>query len=226
MAGVHEHDPGFASRFIPQILISSSLCPLRLAALRYTPNDMLEQIRAALAAYEPKRIKRDDLERAAVLIVLYEKGGVQHIIFQVRSELVLHHKGQISFPGGAEDPGDVDLQMTALRETEEEIGLVVEDVEVLGQLDDKITISDFVVTPYVGRVTTPAPYPFAPSGYEVAELLEVPLSHLLDPSTLNMQELEWRGNAVRSPSYSFGDHLIWGATARILQQFLKLVRGG
>ena len=185
---------------------------------------MLDQIRAALAAYEPKRIKRDDLERAAVLIVLYEKGGVQHIIFQVRSELVLHHKGQISFPGGAEDPGDIDLRMTALRETEEEIGLVNEDVEVLGQLDDAITISDFVVTPYVGRVTAPAPYPFAPRGYEVAELLEVPLPHLLEPSTLNMQELEWRGNPVRSPSYSYGDHLIWGATARILQQFLELIR--
>ncbi len=185
---------------------------------------MLDQIRAALAAYEPKRIKREDLERAAVLIVLYEKGGVQHIIFQVRSELVLHHKGQISFPGGAQDPGDADLRMTALRETEEEIGLAREDVEVLGQLDDKITISDFVVTPYVGRVTAPAPYPFAPSGYEVAELLEVPLPHLLEPSTMNMQELEWRGNPVRSPSYSYDDHLIWGATARILQQFLKLIK--
>ncbi len=195
------------------------------APLCHTPIDMLDQIRTALAAYEPKRIKREDLERAAVLIVLYEKDGVQHIIFQVRSELVLHHKGQISFPGGAMDPGDVDLRMTALRETEEEIGLVREDVEVLGQLDDKITISNFVVTPFVGRVTAPAPYPFAPSGYEVAELLEVPLPHLLEPSTLNMQELEWRGNPVRSPSYSYGDHLIWGATARILQQFLKLVRG-
>ena len=185
---------------------------------------MLDQIRAALAAYEPKRIHRDALERAAVLIVLYEKVGVQHIIFQVRSELVLHHKGQISFPGGAEDPGDVDLRMTALRETEEEIGLVNEDVEVLGQLDDMVTISDFLVTPYVGRVTAPAPYPFAPSGYEVAELLEVPLPHLLDPANVNREPAAWREIMAPPPSYSFGKHLIWGATGRMLTQFLDVTR--
>ncbi|MCH8853196.1 MAG: CoA pyrophosphatase, partial [Planctomycetes bacterium] len=106
---------------------------------------MDNRIRTAMAAYEPKRIEREGMERAAVLIALYDKDGVSHILFQVRSETVLHHKGQISFPGGAEDPGDVDLLMTALRESEEEIGLVREDVEVLGQLDDIVTISDFLV---------------------------------------------------------------------------------
>jgi len=185
---------------------------------------MLDQIRAALAAYEPKRIARDDLEHAAVLIVLYEKASVQHIIFQVRSEIVLHHKGQISFPGGAEDPGDIDLRMTALRETEEEIGLVEEDVEVLGQLDDIVTISDFLVTPYVGRITRAAPYPFAPSGYEVAELLEVPLPHLHDPANLNHEAVQWRTVMAPPPSYSYGKHLIWGATGRMLGQFLEITR--
>jgi len=185
---------------------------------------MIQRMRDAVARYEPKRIERDDLPRAAVLIALYEKDGVHHVLFQVRTELVLHHKGQISFPGGAEDEGDIDLRMTALRETEEEIGLVEEDVEVWGTLDDIVTISDFVVTPYVGRVTRPGPYPFAPSGYEVAELLEVPLPHLHDPSTLNQGPAPWRDRMVPPPSYGFGEHVIWGATARMLGQFLEITR--
>jgi 8-oxo-dGTP pyrophosphatase MutT (NUDIX family) len=185
---------------------------------------MLDQIRRALASYQPRRIDRDGLPRAAVLLPLYEKDGVQHLVLQVRTDLVEHHKGQISFPGGAQDPGDVDLLHTALRETEEEIGLQREDVEVLGQLDDIITITNFLVTPYVGRITRPAPYPFAPSGYEVAELLEVPLPHLLDPASYNPEPVPWRDRLVGPPSYSYGRHVIWGATGRILQQFLALIR--
>ena len=184
---------------------------------------MIEGIAARLAEYRPQRIERDGLARAAVLIPLYEKDATHHILFQVRTELVEHHKGQISFPGGAEDPGDVDLLMTALRETEEEIGLAQEDVEVLGQLDDIITISDFIVTPYVGRITRPAPYPFAPSGFEVAELLEVPVPHLLDASNVNREPAPWRDRLVPPVSYQFGEHVIWGATARLLGRFLDLV---
>jgi 8-oxo-dGTP pyrophosphatase MutT (NUDIX family) len=164
------------------------------------------------------------MPRAAVLIPIYRKEETPHIVFQVRTDLVEHHKGQISFPGGAEDPGDSDLLMTALRETEEEIGLVAEDVEVWGQLDDLVTISNFVVTPYVGLVTRAAPYPFAPSGYEVAELLEAPLAHLHGPG-LNLEAVSWRDMRVPPPSYSFGEHVIWGATARMLRQLLELVPG-
>jgi 8-oxo-dGTP pyrophosphatase MutT (NUDIX family) len=185
---------------------------------------MLDDLRETLSFYTPKRIEQAELPRAAVLIALYEKDGAQHILFQVRTELVLHHKGQISFPGGAEDPGDSDLLMTALRETEEEIGLVREDIEVLGQLDDLITISNFIVTPYVGRITRPAPYPFAPSGFEVAELLEVPVPHLIDPANQNQEPVPWRDRMAPPPSYSFGEHVIWGATGRLLQRFLALAR--
>ena len=185
---------------------------------------MLEKIRNSLAAYQPHRIEADGMPRAAVLIALYEKDAVAHVLFQVRTELVEHHKGQISFPGGAEDPGDTDLAMTALRETEEEIGLAAADVELLGQIDDIVTISNFIVSPYVGRVTRPAPYPFAPSGDEVAELLEVPLPHLLDPVSVNTEPAPWREQLVPPPSYGFGEHLIWGATARMLRQFLELTR--
>jgi 8-oxo-dGTP pyrophosphatase MutT (NUDIX family) len=185
---------------------------------------MVDHIRDALAAYTPRRIEREGLPRAAVLVALYENAGVHHVLFQVRTELVEHHKGQISFPGGAQDPSDADLVTTALRETEEEIGLQREHVEVWGQLDDIVTISNFIVTPYVGLVTRAGPYPFAPSGYEVAELLEVPLPHLHAPSTLNREPSPWRDRLVPPPSYQFGEHVIWGATARMLQRFLELAR--
>ena len=102
-------------------------------------------------------------------------------------------------------------------------------MEVIGQLDDIITVSDFLVSTYVGRVSSPAPYPFAPSAIEVAELLAVPLPHLHEPSTLNAAPAPWRDPDGRSrlvppPSYRFGEHLIWGATARMLRQFLELTR--
>lgn len=190
---------------------------------------MLSHIRHALAAYTPQRIERDELPRAAILIAIYEQDGTPHVLFTLRTETVAYHKGQISFPGGARDAEDPDLVATALRETEEEIGLRREHVEVWGQLDDIVTITNFVVTPYVGRVTEPAPYPFAPNAIEVAELVAVPLPHLHDPSALNLEPAPWRDPDGRSrlvppPSYTFGEHLIWGATARVLRQFLDLTR--
>jgi len=187
---------------------------------------MLPAIREALARYQPRRIERDGLPRAAVLIPLYETGGAPHVLLTVRTELVEHHKGQISFPGGAYDAEDADLVATALRETEEEIGLQRGHVEVIGQLDDIITISDFLVSTYVGRVTEPAPYPFAPSELEVAELLAVPLGHLHDVANTLLEPAPWRDRLVPPPAYRYGEHVIWGATGRVLQRFLEVTREG
>lgn len=186
---------------------------------------MIDQIRRALEAREPRRIRRDETPRAAVLIPIYEVDGIPHVLLTLRTETVEYHKGQISFPGGAQDTEDADLAATALREAEEEIGLKREDVEIWGRLDDMVTITDFLVSPFVGGVTKPAPYPFAPSTIEVAELLVVPLPHLRDPSSLNTEPTVWRGYPARPPSYNFGEHLIWGATARILHQFLEVASG-
>lgn len=184
----------------------------------------LELIRHRLAEHAPAYIDAPALPRAAVLLPLYISGDVTHVLFTVRSELVEHHKGQISFPGGAHDASDPDLWHTARRETWEEIGVAVDHIELLGQLDEMVTISDFLVRPFVGRITEPGPYPFAHSEVEVAEILEVPLAHLQD--IVNFEEVvqEWQGGQRMAYAYRFGDHLIWGATARILKQFLDLIK--
>ena len=184
---------------------------------------MIEHIRARLAGYQAQRSADDTLARAAVLLPLYEKDGDTHIVFTKRSELVEHHKGQVSFPGGAYDPTDPDLRFTAVRETWEEIGVAAEHVEVIGQLDEMITVSNFLVRPFVGRITEPGPYPFVHSESEVAEILEVPLRHLHDDANVVAELRTYQGREIMAYSYRWQDHLIWGATARILKQFLDLV---
>jgi 8-oxo-dGTP pyrophosphatase MutT (NUDIX family) len=185
---------------------------------------MIDDIRGRLAAYTPTLI--DDapsLPRAAVLLPLYEAGGELHVLFTRRSELVEHHKGQISFPGGAADSSDPDLAFTAVRETWEEIGVAREHVEVIGQLDEMVTISNFLVRPFVGRITQAGPYPFVPAEVEVAEILEVPLSHLRNELNGEAEPRIYQGRTIIGWSYRWRDHLIWGATARILKQFLDIL---
>lgn len=185
---------------------------------------MIEHIRARLDVYTPALIEGQDLARAAVLLPLYEVGGDLHVLFTRRSEMVEHHKGQISFPGGAHDATDPDLAFTAVRETWEEIGVDAGHVELIGQLDEMITISNFLVRPFVGQITEPGPYPFAHSEIEVAEILEVPLVHLLDADNVVAETRLYQGREVLAYSYLWREHVIWGATARILKQFLDLLK--
>jgi len=183
----------------------------------------LEQIIGRLASYRPSYVEEPSLARAAVLLPLYDHADELHILFTRRSELVEHHKGQISFPGGAYDDEDGDLARTAVRETFEEIGIAPEHVEIIGQLDEMVTISNFLVRPFVGRITRPGPYPFVHSEVEVVEILEVPLAHLLDEANVVAEPRVYHGRPTTAYSYRWRDHLIWGATARILKQFIDLL---
>jgi 8-oxo-dGTP pyrophosphatase MutT (NUDIX family) len=184
---------------------------------------VIDLIRKSLDARTPLHLDEPSLARAAVLLPLYDSNGEPHVLFTVRSELVEHHKGQISFPGGAHDPGDGNLAHTAIRETFEEIGVAMEHVEIMGQLDEMITVSNFLVRPFVGRITQPGPYPFAHSEIEVAEILEVPLAHLRNEANVIVEPRVYQGREIMAYSYRFRHHLIWGATARILKQFLDLL---
>ena len=180
-----------------------------------------EQVRRKLAARTPHTWDDSSLLPAGVLLLMYPKDGEYHILFTKRTNRVASHKDEISFPGGGMQPGDAGIQATALRETREEIGVHPRDVELLGILDQESTHSGFLITPFVG--TIPYPYPFRPSRVEVAEVLEVPVSHLLDPAFIEAEE-QWIGDhLVHDRAYRHGEHRIWGATARILTGFLNLV---
>ena len=171
-----------------------------------------------------ERVKVDitdsDLMPAAVLIVLYAKNCSYHVLLNKRSELVEYHKGEISFPGGARDPEDRDFVDTALRETEEEMGVSRGDITILGQLDDIITRTNFGVRVYVG--TIPYPYPFKPSADEIAEVLEIPISVLQDPTNLLQDARLVDGDLSITISYACDGHVVFGATATILEQFLDI----
>ena len=181
----------------------------------------IEELSNILNSRERQAIHCPDYVRAAVIVPLFNKEESCHILFTKRTEEVKHHKGQISFPGGAFDEEDGDLRKTALRETFEEIGLKEKDVRIIGTLDDIVTSTKFVVTPFVGYFSYP--YPFRLSQREIDELIEVPLSFLFDPECFSAREsVEGEPREVVF-TYQYGKHAIWGATARILKQFLGLI---
>ncbi len=183
-----------------------------------------EKIKEILSQREKKPLPDKGLTRAAVLIPLYQKEGEYYILLTKRTERVEVHKGQLSFPGGTWDENDADLRATALRESFEEIGLRAQDIEILGELDDAPTItSNFAVTPFVAVI--PHPYQFKISQREVEELVEVPLSALLDRNNFSEELLQRRGQTIVSYNYRYKNHVIWGATGRIIKGFLDLIFG-
>lgn len=167
-------------------------------------------------------IEHPSFAHAAVLVPLFKKGEDCHILFTKRTDQVKYHKGEISFPGGVVDEEDSELERTALREAFEEIGLKGNDVQIVGVLDDIVTITEFIVTPFVGLFSYP--YPFKLSPIEIEELIEVPLSLLLDENCFSEREIVRGDRKEMVYSYQYGNHIIWGATARILKQFLDLIQ--
>ncbi len=188
---------------------------------RYCEKDFIDQIRNILSSREKRVIQHPPFSHAAVLVPLFKKGEDCHLLFTKRTDQVKYHKGEISFPGGAVDKEDSDLEKTALREAFEEIGLKESDVQIIGVLDDIVTITEFIVTPFVGLF--PYPYPFRTSPIEIAELIEVPLSALLDEECFNEREILRGDRKEVVYAFQYGNHIIWGATARILKQFLDLI---
>lgn len=169
---------------------------------------------------EPRML---ELTPAAVLLLIYDKDGAPHIVFTKRTTRVATHKGEISLPGGAyEADKDATLLHTALREACEEVGIVGEEVVVLGRLPDVPTqASNYIIAPWVA--TAAARPRFQPDPIEVAEVLEVPLAVLRDPATLQAEDWELEDGVRRIDFYAHGDYKIWGATARILTEFLSIL---
>jgi 8-oxo-dGTP pyrophosphatase MutT (NUDIX family) len=187
-------------------------------------DDLLDRAQQALNEYTPRHIDHPEAAAAAVLMLLVSKDGEPHVIFTERTNHVEHHKGQMSFPGGACDDCDESAQATALRETWEEIGVQPEHVRIIGQLDDMITISNFRVTPFVGHINGHADYEFKLNDHEVATVVQVPLSFLLEEQNMELEVRQHQGREILVPAFSYNGHRIWGATARMLHQFIELLR--
>jgi len=165
--------------------------------------------------------KPDEFYRcAAVLIPLMLYRDEWLLLFTRRTDRVESHKGQVSFPGGACDEGETTPEQTALRETDEEIGVNPKDVRVLGRMRSLITISDFRVTPVVGVI--PYPYAFKTAGYEVARVFTIPLLWLADKN--NYWEF-YRRNSDRAfvAYHPYDGELLWGATGIMTVNFLKVI---
>jgi len=172
-----------------------------------------QQIEKILCHRKKEKITGENLRASAVLIPLFYNQGQYHALFTERSDAVNFHKGQVCFPGGTRELFDSSLLQTALRETEEEIGLKAQDVEILGELDDSITLtSNYVISPFVAFI--PYPYPLKADGREIRAIFSVPLSFLMDEANFKQESYE----------YEYEGHIIWGATARILRQFIDLLK--
>jgi 8-oxo-dGTP pyrophosphatase MutT (NUDIX family) len=182
----------------------------------------IDHIASFLQGFRRKELEKPQLKKAAVLMLFYPQNGELYVLLTKRTEDVEHHKGQISFPGGSLDESDRDLIATALRESEEEIGLPREVVRIMGLFDEYETPSGFAVTPVVAFAERVPPLTLHAA--EVAEILEVPLTLFTDRKNERVEQRSPFGVPLDVYFYRFGEHEIWGATAAILRSFLLSLR--
>ena len=181
-----------------------------------------DKIAAALNGRSPKNLTGEFYRLAAVLLPIRERMDGDYLVSTKRAEGLNHHRGQVAFPGGRVDASDVSELQAALREAQEEVGIDPAHVRVLGRLDQVTAAYNFVVTPFVGVI--PSSYEFRLNPLETEAVFAVPIRALLDPRCVNIADrLSSHGEPVYHFYYDGWD--IWGATARIIVQFLDLVYG-
>jgi len=181
-----------------------------------------EKLAGILKSRNRLTISMEDRIPSGVTIPLFDRQDETCILFTLRTQKVKHHKGQVSFPGGAAEEEDEQIIETAIRETNEEVGIPVSSIHPLGIFDEIITISGFHVTPVVARIDWPFTTRICVD--EIDRLMEIPIKDLLKPGMPRTEIWEWNGRNVDMYFYDFDDYSIWGATGRILYQFLEVAR--
>ena len=152
--------------------------------------------------------------------MFFERDGEPWLVFTKRTDSVKHHKGEISFPGGARDDEDPDIAATAIRETVEELGVDPSDITIVGRLDELPTfVTGYNVTPFVAVV--PEQHSYRPSDAEIDQIIELPVAEL---SRVGRREtIERRGFEIETNVFETGGHYIWGFTGAVLRLFLDEV---
>jgi 8-oxo-dGTP pyrophosphatase MutT (NUDIX family) len=202
-----------------------------------TVENILDHIRFELKKPLPGRASQDkmapEVRRELASTAKFQKGGILILLYPYNEKLFTvfikrtadntPHSGQISFPGGRTEPGDASLQETALRETEEETGIVASKVEIIGRLTPlHVEVSNIEVTPFVG-IYNKKPE-FKPDPHEVEYLIEVKISELLDKDIIQNKEVITGTRTIEAPVYNIRNNYIWGATAMILSEFLDVIK--
>jgi 8-oxo-dGTP pyrophosphatase MutT (NUDIX family) len=177
----------------------------------------IHEVRDRLASPPPKRMPASDARQAAVLVPLYVDAGELWTLLTRRAESLPHHRGQVAFPGGGRETGE-DLWTAALRESEEEIGLPQKAVLQLGELDEVGSPAGFRIVPFVGAI--PNRFEATPSPEEIDEVFTIPVRALANPQLVEDRDVVVNGRQRSIRIYHVGRHLIWGLTARILQNLL------
>jgi 8-oxo-dGTP pyrophosphatase MutT (NUDIX family) len=183
-----------------------------------SPGALRRRLAAALAR-DRHVVALDDRVRAAVLVLFVYRQGRPGLVFAKKTDDVPHHKGQFSFPGGVVRAADASIVEAALREAHEEIGIAPAAVEVLGLFDDSPTsVTNFVITPVLALAR--AEPVFRPDGREIERVLEIPLTHLLDPACFREEIWDRGGVSQAVVFFRHGDDVVWGVTGRILRGLL------
>lgn len=178
----------------------------------------IEEIRKRLESPAPTRLAPSEVRQASILVPLYVDAGQLWTVLTKRSDELPHHRSQIAFPGGARETGEDDWT-TALRETEEELGLEPKSILRLGQLDEAWTPSGFHIVPCVGAI--PFPFELEPNEAEIAEAFSIPLLEFANPRLVEDREVTVNGVERMLRVYYVGRHQVWGLTARVLQNLLE-----
>jgi 8-oxo-dGTP pyrophosphatase MutT (NUDIX family) len=227
--------PGFDARAVPvhavcsdQVKVSPEILAPETLRQRFQnppiwqPEITDESRQVMVADIIAKRQAAGKITEAAVLIPLLLKDDGLSVLLTQRTNHLRDHAGQISFPGGRMDPGDAGPNDTALRESEEEIGLERSRVEIIGHMPQYLTVSGYSVTPVVGLVQAQAEYVL--DEFEVADVFEVPLQFLMDPANHQVRMWQSEQGSRRFYAMPYENRFIWGATAGMLRNLYHLLK--